>query len=175
MNPVLVEYLDSIDERLLTYLDVDQELALWAAEALKDHLRTLLESRQSPATSPEEWRDREDRWILLDAFIAAYGSRELQDLAEMSPLLTEVDEVDEATITPLDRNLLGEVEVALQLYVDSRSGVHGLKPTPRQPIYTARSRSRFRKQSGGGPEGAEMRQRHGECARRTTHQPLFRR
>ena len=57
---------------------------------------------------------------VLGAVVAADCVQELQDLADMSPLMEELGEVDEPRLTPLDRNFLGEAEVALQLYADSR-------------------------------------------------------
>ena len=79
-------------------------------------LRSLREGSMRPG---EVDGIMEDFSLLLDAFVASYGSEELQDLAEISPVLEQLEEVDDPPLTALDRNFLGEPEVALQLYVDS--------------------------------------------------------
>jgi hypothetical protein len=78
MGPVsdfLVVYLDSIDERLLEYLDEDEELKLDAIQRIRFSTSALLEGSISPDHIMEDWSD----WYqLAPAFVATYGTDELR-------------------------------------------------------------------------------------------------
>ena len=66
----LVVYLDSIDERLLDYLDEQDELRLEVVKSLRHYTSVLLEGTISPAAVAEDWADWFD---LTQAFVAAYA------------------------------------------------------------------------------------------------------
>ena len=57
MNDFLVTYLDSIDERLLEYLDEDDELKLDAVHRLRFYTSTLLDGSITPMHVVEDWPD----------------------------------------------------------------------------------------------------------------------
>ena len=74
VNDFLVVYLDSIDERLLEYLDEDEELKLDAVQRLRFYTTALLDGSITPDHVMEDWPD----WYqLVPAFVATYGSEEL--------------------------------------------------------------------------------------------------
>jgi len=57
VNDFLVSYLDSIDERLLEYLDEDEELELDAVQRLRFYTSALLEGSITPDHVMEDWPD----------------------------------------------------------------------------------------------------------------------
>jgi hypothetical protein len=60
MGPVskfLVVYLDSVDQRLLDYLDKDEELRLDTVRRLRSCTTALLDGSLTPAALPEDWAD----------------------------------------------------------------------------------------------------------------------
>ncbi len=66
MNDFLVSYLDTIDERLLEYLDDDNELSLDAVKKLRLYASSLLDGTLSPDHLAEDWAD----WFhLAPAFV----------------------------------------------------------------------------------------------------------
>ncbi len=77
MNDFLLSYLDSIDERLLEYLDEDEELSVDAVRRLRLYTVALFAGSLTPARLAEDWFD----WFhLAPAFVAAYGTEEFQQL-----------------------------------------------------------------------------------------------
>ena len=77
VNDFLFTYLDSIDEHLLEYLDEDDELKLGAVKRLRFYTTALLEGSITPDHVMEDWPD----WYqLASAFMATYGTEELQEL-----------------------------------------------------------------------------------------------
>ncbi len=70
MSEFLVTYLDSIDERLLDYLDEDDELRPEVVKRLRYYASALLEGSVTPAAVAEDW---EDWFDLTKAFVAAYA------------------------------------------------------------------------------------------------------
>ncbi len=81
MNDFLVSYLDTIDERLLEYLDDDNELSLDAVQRLRLYASSLLDGSLSPDHLAEDWAD----WFhLAPAFVLAYGTPELEELGDPS-------------------------------------------------------------------------------------------
>ena len=80
MDPVsefLVIYLDSIDERLLDYLDEDDELRPEVVKRLRYYTTALLDGTITPAAVAEDWPDWYD---LVRAFVAAYAPEEVAEL-----------------------------------------------------------------------------------------------
>ena len=70
VSEFLVLYLDSIDERLLDYLDDDQELRLEVVKRLRYYASSLLEGSITPASVTEDWAEWFD---LVGAFVASYA------------------------------------------------------------------------------------------------------
>jgi hypothetical protein len=92
VNDFLFTYLDSIDEQLLEYLDEDDELKLDAVKRLRFYTSALLEGSITPDHVMEDWSD----WYqLLPAFVATYGSEELQELEGAAGFLGAIEEHDD--------------------------------------------------------------------------------
>ena len=118
VNDFLVLYLDSIDERLLEYLDEDDELKLDAVKRLRFYTSALLEGSISPDHLMEDWPD----WYqLAPAFVAAYGSDELQKLEVAAELLETIEEQDDVSLTDADRAYLKALEAWLDMYPEMRT------------------------------------------------------
>ena len=99
MSDFLVLYLDSIDERLLEYLDEDDELKLDAVKRLRFYTSALLEGSITPDHIVEDWPD----WYqLVPTFVVTYGSEELQELEVAAELLEEIEEQDDVSLTEAD-------------------------------------------------------------------------
>src|ERR1035441_9375920 len=95
VNDFLVVYLDSIDEQLLEYLDEDEELKLDAVKRLSFYTTALLDGSITPDHVMEDWPD----WYqLVPAFVATYGSEELQELEGGAEFLRVVEEHDEVSL-----------------------------------------------------------------------------
>ena len=86
MSGFLVLYLDSINERLLDYLDEDEELRLDTVKRLRYYATALLEGSINPASVAEDWADWFD---LTQAFVAAYAPEGIEELVEAAPLMSE--------------------------------------------------------------------------------------
>ena len=118
MNDFLVTYLDSIDEQLLEYLDEDEELKLDAVQRLRFYTSALLEGSITPDHVMEDWPD----WYqLAPAFVAAYGSEELQELEGASEFLEAIEEQDDVSLTVVDRAYLRALEAWLGMYPEMRT------------------------------------------------------
>ena len=118
MSEFLVVYLDSIDERLLDYVDEDEELRLEVVKRLRYYASALLEGSITPAAVVEDWAD----WFeLVGAFMATYAPDEVGELEEEAPLMS--DEVEEDTVlSEADRAYLMAVELLLDAYPEMRIG-----------------------------------------------------
>jgi hypothetical protein len=118
VNDFLVAYLDSIDERLLEYLDDDDELRLDAVQRLRFYTTALLEGSITPDHVMEDWPD----WYqLVPAFVAAYGSEELQELEGATEFLGAVEEDDDVSLTKVDQAYLKALEAWLDMYPEMRT------------------------------------------------------
>jgi hypothetical protein len=114
MSDFLVVCLDSIDERLLEYLDKDDELRLDAVQRLRFYATALLEGWITPDHVVEDWPD----WYqLAPAFVATYGTEELQELEGAAG----VEEQDEVSLTEADRVYLKPLETWLDMYPEMRT------------------------------------------------------
>ena len=117
-NAFLVVYLDTIDEALLEYLDEDDEMLLDAVRRLRLYTSTLLDGALTPAQLTEDWDDFFD---LAPAFVAAYGSAELEELEYAASFLGSVQGDAEVTLTEGDRAYLRELETQLDMYPEMRT------------------------------------------------------
>jgi hypothetical protein len=118
VNDFLVVYLDSIDERLLEYLDEDDELKLDAVQRLRFYTSALLEGSITPDHVMEDWPD----WYqLVPAFVATYGSEELQELEVAARLLEAIEEDEDVTLTEADCGYLTALEKWLGMYPEMRT------------------------------------------------------
>jgi hypothetical protein len=118
VSEFLVVYLDSIDERLLDYLDEEDELRPEVVRRLRYYASALLEGSITPAAVAEDWADWFD---LTRAFVAACAPEEIEELEEAAPLMT--DEVGEGTVlTAADCAYLAAVEPLLDAYPEMRLG-----------------------------------------------------
>jgi hypothetical protein len=118
MSEFLVTYLDSIDERLLDYLDEDEELRLDTVKRLRYYTSALLDGSLSPAAVTEDWADWCD---LAPAFVAVYAPEGVEELEVVAPLRS--DEVEEDTVlTEADGAYLAAVELLLDTYREIRRG-----------------------------------------------------
>jgi hypothetical protein len=94
----LAAYLDSIDARLVHYLDTDRDISSDAIRHVQCYAVALLQGLVLPEHVHEDWPDF---YPLADAFVLAYGSRRLGQLLRLSSLyeggdddpLTEDDRV----------------------------------------------------------------------------------
>jgi hypothetical protein len=118
VSDFLVTYLDSIDERLLEYLDKEDELKLDAVQRLRFYTTALLDGWISPKHAVEDWPD----WYqLVPAFVATYGTEELQELEGGAEFLRVVEEHDEVSLTAVDRAYLKALETWLGMYPEMRT------------------------------------------------------
>jgi hypothetical protein len=118
VNDFLVLYLDSIDEQLLEYLDEDDELKLDAVQRLTFYTTALLDGSITPDHVMEDWPD----WYqLAPAFVATYGSEELQELEGASEFLEAIEEQDDVSLTDADLAYLKALEAWLGMYPEMRT------------------------------------------------------
>jgi hypothetical protein len=118
VSDFLVVYLDSIDERLLEYLDEDDELKLDAVQHLRFYTSALLDGSITPDHVLEDWSD----WYqLVPAFVATYGSEELQELEVAAELLEAIEEDEDVILTEADRDYLKALEEWLGMYPEMRT------------------------------------------------------
>ena len=118
MRAFLVTYLDSIDERLLDYLDADDELRLEVVKRLRYYASALLEGSVTPAAVAEDWADWFD---LTQAFVAAYAPEGVEELEEAAPLMSDEVKADSG-LTEADRVYLSAVELLLDAYPEMQLG-----------------------------------------------------
>jgi hypothetical protein len=117
VNDFLLTYLDTIDKRLLEYLDEDDELSLYTVRRLRVYTSALLDGSVRPGHLMEAWPD----WFhLAPAFVAAYGAEEVERLQDHAVFLRAVEEHDDVALTDADRAYLRALEVRLDMYPDMR-------------------------------------------------------
>jgi hypothetical protein len=117
-NGFLVAYLDSIDEALLQYLDDNDELSLDTVKRLRLYTGALLDGSVTPAHLTEDWPD----WFhLAPAFVAAYGTAELEELEYAAVFLRAVEEHEDVSLTDADRAYLEALELQLDMYPEMRA------------------------------------------------------
>jgi len=118
VNDFLVVYLDSINERLLEYLDEDDELKLDAVQRLRFYTTAMLDGSITPKHVEEDWSD----WYqLVPAFVATYGTEELKQLEDAAMFVRAVEEHDDVSLTKVDRAYLRALEAWLDMYPEMRT------------------------------------------------------
>jgi hypothetical protein len=118
VNDFLVTHLGTIDERLLFYLDEDDEMMFDTVERLRLYTNALLADSITPAALAEEWPD----WYhLAPAFVHAYGTKELETLQDAAVFLGAVEEHDDVGLDEADRTYLQALELRLGLYPEIRT------------------------------------------------------
>ncbi len=118
VSDFLVVYLDSVDERLLEYLDEDDELKLDAVQRLRFYTSALLVGSITPMHVVEDWLDW---YALVPAFVAAYGSDELQELELGAEFLGAIEEDEDVILTKADLAYLKELEAWIDMYPEMRT------------------------------------------------------
>jgi hypothetical protein len=113
VSEFLVVYLDSIDERLLGYLDEDEEMRLDAVRRLRFYTTALLDGSITPVALHEDWPDWFD---LAPAFVAAYAPEEVEELEEATALLEGPRIEEDAPLTEAERAYLLALERVLDMY-----------------------------------------------------------
>lgn len=118
-NDLLVRYLESIDKRLLDYLDVDEDLS----EATTGRLQSCVSDLLAGAMTTDELRVQWPDWFpLVSAFVVTYGSVELEDLEEESGFGTETGADDDGPPSGLVRGYLLALELELDMYPEIKRG-----------------------------------------------------
>jgi hypothetical protein len=75
-----------------------------------------------PPVSPDHvMEDWPDWYHLVPAFVATYGSEELQELEGATVLLEAIEEQDDVSLTETDRVYLKELETRLDMYPEMRT------------------------------------------------------
>jgi len=115
MSDLLVAFLDAIDERLLDYLDQDEELRLDTVERLWLYTEALLDGSITPAVIEEDWSDWFD---LVAAFRTAYAPQWLADLEEAAPFRRVIR--DETRLVRADRAYLLALTSLLDMHHKTR-------------------------------------------------------
>ncbi len=113
MSDYLVMYLDTIDERLLEYLDEDEELRLDVVQRLRLYTSALHEGWITPDHVMEDWPD----WYpLVRGFVTAYGMAMLKVMEDEAMFLDAVEEQDDVRLTEADLDYLEMLEAFLDMY-----------------------------------------------------------
>lgn len=115
MNDDLADYLDSIDARLVGYLDEGRNISAGAVRHVQCYAVALVQGLLVPEHVHEDWPDF---FPLVTAFVLAYGSPRLGHLARRSAIfegggddpLTEPDRVFLVTLLAEIHELLSRRE-----------------------------------------------------------------
>lgn len=83
MSEDLAAYLDSIDGRLVRYLDGHRDISSDALRHVQSYVVALIQGLVVPEHVHEDWPDF---FHLVDAFVLAYGSPRLGHLTRLSSL-----------------------------------------------------------------------------------------
>ena len=118
MSEFLVVYLDSIDGRLLDYLDKDEELRLDTVRRLRYYTTALLDGSITPAALIKDWADWYD---LVPAFVTAYTPEWLEQLQEAALFLDGPEIGADALLSDADRAYLLALEPVLDMYPEMRN------------------------------------------------------
>jgi hypothetical protein len=100
---LLATYLDSLDQRMLGYVDDNGQLRVETAGHLHRYIVALVEDAASPHWVLENWRDFYD---LVTGFVIAYGTPLLEGLYGGAPFLDWLGHGTDVTLTTADRVFL---------------------------------------------------------------------
>jgi len=118
VNDFLVTYLDTIDERLLEYVDEDEELSADVVVRLRRYTTALLDGSLTPLNVVREWPD----WYsLAPAFVAAYLPENVEVMEEKATFMEAAETGEDVALTAADRGYLRELELYLDMYPEMRS------------------------------------------------------
>ena len=116
-NDLLVSYLESIDKRLLDYLDDNEDLSVATTERLRSYTSELLAGTITAPGLADAWAD----WFpLVSAFVTGYGSVELEDLSEDLAFGPETEADGAGPPSGLVRGYLLTLELELDLYPERK-------------------------------------------------------
>jgi hypothetical protein len=118
VSDFLVVHLDSIDERLLEYLDEDDELRIDAVQRIRFYTSVLFEGSRTPMHVLEDWPDWHQ---FVPAFVAAYGPEELKELEGGAEFLRAAEKGDEVNLIESDRAYLKALGAWLDMYPEMRT------------------------------------------------------
>lgn len=114
----LLSYLLSTDERLLEYLDNEDELSHESVQRLRLYASAMVACALAPAQVMEDWPD----WFhLAPAFVIAYASPQLEELEYSANFLRAGERHDGVSLTAADRAYLEELELQLDMYPEMRA------------------------------------------------------
>jgi hypothetical protein len=116
-NDPLVTYLESIDKRLLDYLDEDDELSIATIQRLRSHISELLAGTLTTSALTAAWPEWFD---LVSAFVITYGSFELEDLEVVSGFERETEWDSGAPPSGLIRGYLLTLELELDVFPETK-------------------------------------------------------
>ena len=117
MAKSLVVHLDAIDERLLDYLDKDEELDLDTVKRLRSYATALYDGTMTSGGLAEDWPDWFD---LAPAFVAFYAPEWMGEL-EAAAAFLDGDRMDDiAPLAAADRVYLLALESLLDAYPEMR-------------------------------------------------------
>gem|GEM_PF-2049066 len=117
VNEDLAAYLESINSRLLAYLDPEKDLSTETVAHLYRYSVALLQALILPEHIVEDWDDYFD---LADAFVLAYGSKRLDLLNRRAPVLGTGGEQAPDPLTGDDRLFLVNLVQELGAFLTSR-------------------------------------------------------
>jgi len=118
VNEFLATHLGTIDERLLYYLDQDDELMFDTVKRLRDSTIGLLADSITPSDLNQDWPD----WYhLAPAFVLTYGTEELKRLQDDAAFLGAVEEHDDVGLDEADRAYLRALELRLDMCPEIRT------------------------------------------------------
>ncbi|MGD0945770.1 MAG: hypothetical protein ABR972_16100 [Acidimicrobiales bacterium] len=102
----------------MEYLDEDEELKLDAVQRMRFYTSALLDGSIMLDHLVEDWPD----WFqLVPAFVATYGSEELQEREGTAVFLRAVEEHDDVALTEADLAYLKALEGWLDMYPEMRT------------------------------------------------------
>jgi hypothetical protein len=116
-NDLLVTHLGSIDKRLLTYLDDDEDMSLATIDRLRSMTSDLLAGTLTAPELTAQWADWFD---LVSAFVVTYGSVELEDLEEEVGFGPDTEADEPGPPTGLLRGYLLSLELELDGYPEMK-------------------------------------------------------
>lgn len=116
-NDLLVRYLESIDKRLLDYLDEDEDLSVATTERMRSYTSDLLAGAITARRLAETW---EDWFDLVAAFVTTYATADLEDLAEESGFGPDMEPETPGPPSGLVRGYLLMLELELDLYPERK-------------------------------------------------------